>query len=151
MGLMDWLSIIAIVFAIISFIFSYKWSQESERNLQEIRRVSEEIKRDVEERTKDIERRVEQRTEKIEQVVSERTKNIEQIVYDKTSNIERVLEERLRDLIDRAAPKVEDKAMGDFMSQYGGQIFMEAIKDPKLMRNLMAAGNPQNGRGKKTN
>lgn len=129
MGVLDWLSIAAIVFAIISFIFSYKWSQDSNRNLVEIRRVAEEIKKDVEDRTKDIDRRVEYRTEKIESVVSERTKDIE-----------RILEDRLRDLIDRAAPKVEDKALGDFLSQYGGQIFMEMFKDPNMMREIMKSG-----------
>ncbi|QYF82352.1 hypothetical protein KY492_26005 [Brevibacterium sp. PAMC21349] len=148
MSIMDWLSIIAIVFSIVAFLLSWKWASDSDRNLKEIRNVAEETKKGVDERTREIERRVEERTREIERrleesmknnerIVEDRTKNIERIVDVKTSNIERILEDRLRDLLDRAAPRAEDKVMTDLMPQ----IMEQAFKDPQMMKTLIALGN----------
>lgn len=125
MEFIDWLSVFAIIFALFSFFFSWKWASDSNRNLQEIRRVAEDIARDVEYRTREIERRVE-----------ERTKDIERMVDIKTTNIERILEDRLRELIDRAAPKTEQMIMNNVLEQIGPDLFRQAFENPEMFERL---------------
>ncbi|MEJ8302288.1 hypothetical protein [Saccharibacillus sacchari] len=126
MGLSDWVSIVAIVFSIVAFMFSWKWSSDSGKALEEVRRVAEKIENGVEVRTKDIERRVE-----------ERTKDIERLLDDRTRILEQKVEDRLSDLIKRAAPSAEDKAFGEILTQVGPQLFTAAFSNPEMMKKIM--------------
>lgn len=136
MGVMDWLSLLAIVFSIIAFMFSWKWASDSTRNLVEIRRIADGIERSVDERTREIERKVE-----------ERTKDIERIVDDRTRIIEQKVEERMSDLIRRTAPSMEETALANIMAQMGPQLFQTLLSDPNLLREIMLnSQNKKSGR-----
>jgi hypothetical protein len=148
MGFAEWVGIVAIIFSGFAFIFSWKWASDSNRNLEEIRKVADrindsvdgktkEIERKVEERTKDMERIFEDRVKEMIRIVEDRTRNIERIVDDRSKTLELKVEERLSDLIKRAAPSIEDKAMGDFMSQAGPELFKSLMGNPDFLKQIM--------------
>ncbi|TKH42079.1 hypothetical protein C1I60_22545 [Paenibacillus terrae] len=122
----DWLSIIAIVFSIVAFMFSWKWSTDSSRSLDEIRRVAEQINQSVDLRTRDIEKKVE-----------DRTREIERSVDSKTDKIATAIETRVSDLIKRAAPTDEDKAFGNILNQVGPQMFQAIMTNPDMLKMIM--------------
>ncbi len=122
----DWLSIIAIIFSLVAFMFSWKWSSDSNRALEEIRRVADKIDSSVDLKTRDIERRVE-----------ERTKDIERLLDDRTRLLEQKVDDRLSDLIKRAAPSVEDKAFGEVLSQTGPEVFKAIFTNPEVLGHLI--------------
>lgn len=122
----DWLSIVAIVFSIVAFMFSWKWSSDSERSLEEIRRVSDQINQSLDVRTREIEKRVE-----------ERTREIERMVDSKTDKLAVAIETRVSDLIRRAAPTAEDKAFGNVLNQVGPELFKAVFSNPDMLTMIM--------------